>query len=124
MVATLLATRDGWCARAMSTPVLRHVTLNKLHQIVIAGWLDLYNAVNRLKFVLPVERKDEAEMLMAVLDKENAGQGPGYKMLGIVVRPSMLWTLAGGLFSVVAGAGMSIMIDMQVDTTSTGSLSA
>ena len=61
--------------------------------------MELYTAANRLKFALPVERQDEAERLTAVLDKENAGQGPGYAMLGVVVRPSTVWALAGGMIS-------------------------
>ena len=88
------------------------------------GWVELYTAANRLKLVLPVERKDEAEMLMAVLDKENAGQGPGYTMLGVVVRPSTVWALAGGMFSLVAGAGISVIRDAESGTAATGSFGA
>ena len=83
--------------------------------------MELYSAANRLKYALPVERKDEAEMLMAVLDKENAGQGPGYTMLGVVVRPSTVWALAGGMFSLVAGAGISVIRGAEADTAATGS---
>ena len=84
----------------------------------------MYNAANNLKFALPVERKDEAEMLVDVLKEQNAGQGPGYTMLGIVVRPSTVWTLAGGMLSLVAGAGISVIRDAEADAAATGSLGA
>ena len=61
---------------------------------------------NRRKFALPVEqveRQDEGERLTAALDKENAGQGPGYTVLGVVVDG---YTVAGGMISLVAGAGI------------------
>ena len=86
--------------------------------------MELYTAANRLKFALPVERQDEAERLTAVLDKENAGQGPGYTMLGVVVRPSTVWALAGGMFSLVAGAGISVIRDAESGTAATGSFGA
>lgn len=87
--------------------------------------MGLYTVVNRLKFVLPVESKDEADMMTAVLDKENAGQGPGFTLLGVVVRPSTVWTLAGGMASVIGGATISVIIDMESATTvSTGSFDA
>ena len=50
-----------------------------------------------------VERQDEGERLTAALDKENAGQGPGYTVLGVVVDG---YTVAGGMISLVAGAGI------------------
>ena len=85
----------------------------------------IYNAANNLKFALPVERKDEADMVLAVLDKANGGQGPGFTLLGVVVRSSTVWSLAGGMVSVIAGAAMSVMIDMESTTTvSTGSFGA
>ena len=86
--------------------------------------MEMYTAANNLKLVLPVERKDEAEMLMAVLDKENAGQGPGYTLLGVVVRSSTVWTLAGGMLSLVAGAGISVIQGAEADAAATGSLGA
>ena len=86
--------------------------------------MELYTATNGLKFALPVERQDEAERLTAVLDKENAGQGPGYTMLGVVVRPSTVWALAGGMFSLVAGAGISVIRDVESGTAATGSFGA
>ena len=89
--------------------------------------MQVYNVVNGLKFVLPAERKDEADMMVDVLDKQNAGLGPGFTLLGVVVRPSMVWTLAGGMASVIAGATISVLIDMNPETTlhvSTGSLDA
>ena len=85
--------------------------------------MELYSAASRLKYALPVERKDEAEMLMDLLDKQNAGQGPGYALLGVVVRPSTVWTLAGGLFTLVAGAGISVIREAEADTAA-GSLGA
>ena len=51
-------------------------------------------------------------MLMAALEKANAGQGPGFTLLGVVVRPSMIWGLAGGMASVIAGAGLSAVQEM------------
>ena len=89
-----------------------------------AGWEELYNAVNDLKFALPVERQDEAERLTAVLDKQNAGQGPGYTLLGIVVRSSTVWALAGGMLSLVAGAGISVIRDAELGTSAAGSFDA
>ena len=86
--------------------------------------MELYTAANRLKFALAVERQDEAERLTAALDKENAGQGPGYTMLGVVVRPSTVWALAGGMFSLVAGAGISVIRDAEAGTAATGSFGA
>ena len=59
-----------------------------------------------------------------MLDKKNAGQGPGYAMLGIVVRSSMVWALAGGMLSLVAGAGISVIRDAEADTAATGSFDA
>ena len=56
-----------------------------------------------------------------MLDKQNAGQGPGHTMLGIVVRSSMVWALAGGMLSVVAGAGISVIRDAESDTDGAGS---
>ena len=85
------------------------------------GWVELYTAVNRLKLVLPVERESEAEMLMAVLREENAGQGPGYTLLGVVVRSSTVWALAGGMLSLVAGAGISVIREAEAGTAA-GSL--
>ena len=85
--------------------------------------MELYTAANRLKLVLPVERQEEAERLTAMLDKENAGQGPGYTLLGIVVRSSTVWTLAGGMVSLVAGAGISVVRDAEADAAA-GSLGA
>ena len=81
---------------------------------------------NRRKFALPVEqveRQDEGERQTAALDKENAGQGPGYMMLGVVVRPSTVWALAGGMISLVAGAGISVVRGAESDTAA-GSLGA
>ena len=89
-----------------------------------AGWAELYNAVNDLKFALPVERQDEAERLTAVLDKQNVGQGPGYTLLGVVVRSSTVWALAGGMLSLVAGAGISVIRDAESDTDAAGSFGA
>ena len=86
--------------------------------------MELYTAVNSLKFALPVERQDEAERLTAVLDKQNAGQGPGYTMLGIVVRPSTVWTLAGGMLSLVAGVGISVVQGAEPDASAAGSYGA
>ena len=86
--------------------------------------MELYSAASRLKYALPVERKDEAEMLMTVLDEENAKQGPGYTMVGVVVRPSTVWALAGGMFSLVAGAGISVIRDAESGTAATGSFGA
>ena len=86
--------------------------------------MELHTAANNLKLVLPVERKDEAEMLMDLLDKQNAGQGPGYALLGVVVRPSTVWTLAGGMLSLVAGAGISVIRDVESDAAATGSFGA
>ena len=86
--------------------------------------MELYTAVNGLKFALPVERKDEAEMLIDVLKEQNAGQGPGYTLLGIVVRSSTVWTLAGGMLSLVAGAGISVIRDAESDAAATGSFGA
>ena len=86
--------------------------------------MELYTAVNRIKYALPVERQDEAERLTAVLDKENAGQGPGYTMLGVVVRPSTVWALAGGMFSLVAGAGISVIRGAEAGTAATDSFGA
>ena len=80
--------------------------------------------LRRLKFALPVERQDEAERLTAVLDKQNAGQGPGYTLLGIVVRASKVWALAGGMLSLVAGAGISVIRDAESGTAATGSFDA
>ena len=57
--------------------------------LVVAGWVELYDAANDLNAVLPVERKDEAEILMTFVREQNGGQGPGYTMLGILVRSSM-----------------------------------
>ena len=92
--------------------------------IVIAGWVELYNAANQLNTVLPVERKGEAEMLMVFVREQNGGQGPGYTMLGILVRSSMVWTLAGGMLSLLAGAGISVIRDAESGTAATGSFDA
>ena len=73
----------------------------------------MYTAANNLKLVLPVEREAESEMMMVVLDRQNAGQGPGYTLLGVVVRSSTVWTLAGGMLSLVAGAGISVIRDVE-----------
>ena len=89
-----------------------------------AGWLELYNAANNLKFALPVEREAEAEKLVSVLKEQNAGQGPGYTVVGIVVRSSTVWTLAGGMLSLVAGAGISVIRDAESNTSTTGSFGA
>ena len=83
----------------------------------------MYTAANNLKLVLPVEREAESEMMMVVLDRQNAGQGPGYTLLGVVVRSSTVWTLAGGLFTLVAGAGISVIREAEADTAA-GSLGA
>ncbi len=92
--------------------------------IVIAGWVELYNAANQLNTVLPVERKGEAEMLMVFVREQNGGQGPGYTMLGILVRSSMVWTLAGGMLSLLAGAGISVVRGAEADTSTAGSFAA
>ena len=84
----------------------------------------MYTAANNLKLVLPVEREAESEMMMVVLDRQNAGQGPGYTLLGVVVRSSTVWTLAGGMLSLVAGAGISVIRDAEADAAATGSLGA
>ena len=89
-----------------------------------AGWVELYDAANDLNAILPVERKDEAEMLMAFVREQNGGQGPGYRMLGILVRSSTVWTLAGGMLSLVAGAGISVIRDAESDAAATGSFGA
>ena len=81
----------------------------------VAGWGELYAAANGLKFALPVERQDEAEKLLAVLKEQNAGQGPGYSMFGIVVRTSKIWTLAGGMLTLVASAGISVIQGAEAD---------
>ena len=59
-----------------------------------------------------------------MLDKQNAGQGPGYTLLGIVVRSSTVWALAGGMLSLVAGAGISVIRDAESGTAATGSFDA
>ena len=84
----------------------------------------MYTAANNLKLVLPVEREAESEMMMVVLDRQNAGQGPGYTLLGVVVRSSTVWTLAGGMLSLVAGAGISVIRDAEADAAAAGSLGA
>ena len=69
-------------------------------------------------------------MLIDVLKEQNAGQGPGYTLLGIVVRSSTVWTLAGGMLSLVAGAGISVIQGAEAnaaakaDAAATGSLGA
>ena len=80
--------------------------------------------LRRLKFALPVERQDEAEKLMAVLKEQNAGQGPGNSMFGIVVRTSKIWTLAGGMLTVVASAGRSGIQGAAADAAAAGSFGA
>ena len=84
----------------------------------------MYTAANNLKLVLPVEREAESEMMMVVLDRQNAGQGPGYTLLGVVVRSSTVWTLAGGMLSLLAGAGISVIRGAEADTSTAGSFAA
>ena len=86
--------------------------------------MELYNAANNLKFALPVEREAEAEKLVSVLKEQNAGQGPGYAMLGVVVRSSKIWTLAGGMLTLLAGSGISVIRGAEADTSTAGSFAA
>ena len=89
-----------------------------------AGSAELYAAANNLKFALPMDRQDEADKLLAVLKEQNAGQGPGYAMLGVVVRSSKIWTLAGGMLTLVASAGISVIQDAETDMAAAGSFGA
>ena len=89
-----------------------------------AGWVELYDAANDLNTILPVERKDESEMLMAFVREQNGGQGPGYRMLGILVRSSTVWTLAGGMLTLLAGSGISVIRGAEADTLTAGSFAA
>ena len=74
---------------------------------------------------LPSQWSAKTKRTWCWLDKANGGQGPGFTLLGVVVRSSTVWTLAGGMVSVIAGAAMSVMIDMESTTTvSTGSFGA
>ena len=104
--------------------VSRDAASQKRPTTLCAGWVELYNAANNLKFALPVEREAEAEKLVSVLKEQNAGQGPGYTVVGIVVRSSTVWTLAGGMLSLVAGAGISVIRDAESNTSTTGSFGA
>ncbi len=51
--------------------------------------------------------------------------GPGgYTLLGLVVRPSTVWTLAGGMLTLLAGSGISVIRGAEADTLTAGSFAA
>ena len=56
--------------------------------------------------------------------EQNGGQGPGYTMLGILVRSSTVWTLAGGMLTLLAGSGISVIRGAEADTSTAGSFAA
>ena len=56
---------------------------------------------------VPPARRAEVETLTTFLRDMNSMQGPGYKILGQVVRPGMVSKAMSAVFTVVAGAFLS-----------------
>ena len=63
--------------------------------------------------------------MVTIFRDANVGQGPGFKVFGIIVDPKLVQSVAGFMVSVVVGSVWSTMVEYQASTsTSTGSSNA
>lgn len=74
---------------------------------ITVAMTELYKAANDMYCAVPPARRAEVETLTTFLRDMNSMQGPGYKILGQVVRPGMVSKAMSAVFTVVAGAFLS-----------------
>eukprot|EP01048_Picozoa_sp_COSAG05_P010264 COSAG05_NODE_892_length_6724_cov_32.630491_6_plen_85_part_00 len=72
--------------------------------VVSTASIDLLDAVNNIRLVIPAHQYAEADQLCHFLKEQNGLRGPGYMVFGMMVTPAAIGGAWISLTGVVVGA--------------------